>query len=194
MAALGVCASACTAQQYVFSEATDGLGNRNVNCIAQDRSGYLWVGTENGLYRYDGRHFRMYGSADGLHEHVIQSLFLGQDGTLWVGTTAGIYFELRNGSFAEVHPPAPFSQFSQRIGTVFTAVAPDQVLTADRNGAFLLRQVETERWVAEVMPLDGTAIWSVLNGPGGVLWYGCGQDLCRRAGGKTTHLGVALHL
>ncbi len=194
LAVLGLVAPVCLAQQFSFSEITEGLGNRNVNCIAQDSSGYLWVGTENGLYRYDGREFRQYGVADGLHEHAIQSLFVGLDGTLWVGTKTGIYFQLRNGSFAEVHPPAPFNQFSHRIGTVFTAVAPDKVITADRSGAFLLRHVEPERWVAEDMHLDGAAIWSVQYGPGAVLWYGCDLDLCRQEGGKTTHLRSALHL
>ena len=54
----GLFAPACLAQRYSFREYTEGLGDLNVNCIAQDRTGYLWVGTENGLYRYDGAQFR----------------------------------------------------------------------------------------------------------------------------------------
>ncbi|MGA2653908.1 MAG: two-component regulator propeller domain-containing protein, partial [Terracidiphilus sp.] len=98
-AVLGLVVPRCVSQQYIFSKANDGLGNLNVNCIAQDRSGYLWVGTENGLYRYDGSRFQQYGSNDGLAEHAIQSLFLGLDGTLWVGTTSSIYFHLPNDKF-----------------------------------------------------------------------------------------------
>jgi len=204
-AVLGLVVPRCVSQQYIFSKANDGLGNLNVNCIAQDRSGYLWVGTENGLYRYDGSRFQQYGSNDGLAEHAIQSLFLGLDGTLWVGTTSSIYFHLPNDKFAAVHPPAPFNQFSHRIGTVFTAVSGDEVITADRSGAFLLRHVEPERWAAEAMHLEGKAIWSLQyepepaqgsghTGHGGVLWYGCDLDLCRLEGGKTTHVGSTLHL
>src|ERR1700689_5435262 len=89
-AALGLAAASALGQRYSFSEATEGLGDLNVNSIVQDRSGYLWVGTENGLYRYDGRQFHHYGSGEGLKEHGIQSLFVGPDGTLWVGATAGI--------------------------------------------------------------------------------------------------------
>jgi diguanylate cyclase (GGDEF)-like protein len=193
-AVLGFAAPSALGQQYSFSEATEGLGDLNVNSIVQDRSGYLWVGTENGLYRYDGRQFRHYDSGEGLKEHEIQSLFVGPDGTLWVGTTGGIYFGRPGGRFAAVNAPAPYSQFSYRIGTVFTAVSADEVITADRNGAFRLRRIEAGRWVAEAMHLEGAAIWSVQSGPGGVLWYGCDEDLCRLAGGKTTHLGAALHL
>jgi diguanylate cyclase (GGDEF)-like protein len=187
-------ASACMSQQYSFSDASEGLADLNVDCIVQDRSGYLWVGTENGLYRFDGGQFRKYGPSEGLKEHAIQSLFVGPDGTLWVGTLSGTYFQLPDGSFAAVSPPAPYNQFSHRIGTVFTAVSKDEVITADRSGAFRLRHVEPERWVADAMPLEGSTIWSLQTEPGGALWYGCDEDLCRLADGKTTHVGAELHL
>jgi diguanylate cyclase (GGDEF)-like protein len=192
--ALAFAAPACLAQQYSFTAVTQGLGNLNVNCIAQDRSGYLWVGTENGLYRYDGRQFQQFGIPEGLFGHVIQSLFSAPDGTLFVGTTTGIYFRRQDGRFIQIHAPAPVSGFSQRIGTVFTALAPDQVVTTDRGGVFLLRRSSVDNWNAELMHLDGAAIWSVLAAPGGVLWYGCDTDLCRFQNGKTTHLREALNL
>jgi diguanylate cyclase (GGDEF)-like protein len=184
----------CAAQRYSFRETTEGLGNLNVNCIAQDRTGYLWVGTENGLYRYDGVQFRRYGVAEGVRGRIIQNLYAGLDGTLWVGTTTGIYFERQDGSFAEVHPPSPVNEFSQRIGTAFAAMAPDQVAMADRSGAFLLRRVGSEQWTAESMHLEGRQIWSVLSGTQGELWYGCDKDLCRYAGGHTNRMGAALGL
>jgi len=194
IAAISPFAPSCAAQQYSFSQATGGLGNPNVNSIAQDRQGYLWVGTENGLYRYDGRQFLKYGAANGLHAHTIRSVFVGPDGTLWVGATTGIYFQGSDGKFNEVHAPLPYNQFSLRIGSSFTANASGQVVVADRNGAFLLRHLEPNLWAAEAMHLDGATIWSVLYAPGNVLWYGCDSDLCRLAGGKTTHLGASLNL
>jgi ligand-binding sensor domain-containing protein len=179
LAALGVATLSSPGQQYSFSTIDEGLGNLNVICIAQDRIGYLWVGTENGLYRYDGREFRQFGAADGLRGHIIQSLFAGADGTLLVGTTTGIYFERQDGRFGQIHAPAPVTDFSQRIGTVFTALAPGQVVTADRSGVFLLRHAAADDWIAQPMYLEGDAVWSVLAGPDGVLWYGCDADLCR---------------
>jgi len=191
---LGSAAAACMGQQLSFATLTQGLGNLNVKCLAQDGSGYLWVGTENGLYRFDGREFRQFGTADGLNGHIIQSLFAAPGGTLFVGTTTGIFFDRPDGSFTQIDPPAPVTDFSQRIGTVFTSVAPGQVVTADRSGAFLLRRAEDGNWTAEPMHLDGKAIWSVLAAPGGVLWYGCDDDLCRLENGKTTHLRTAWKL
>ena len=221
LAAVGFFASFCVAQRYSFSAITEGLGNLNINCIAEDRTGYLWIGTENGLYRYDGSQFKQFGGAEGLGGHTIQSLFVGMDGTLFVGTTNGIFFGLENGNFAEIRPPGAVKEFSQRIGSIFTAIAPDQVAVADRSGGFLLRHVEPGRWAAEPLHLDGLNIWSVLAGangpphgpgsvrgdpgpphgpgpvrgdPGGALWYGCDHDLCRWVDGKTTHMGASLHL
>ena len=192
--ALGLAASASVAQEYSFSTVTEGLGNLNVNCIAQDRTGYLWVGTENGLYRYDGRAFKQFGAADGLRGHFVQSLYISPDGTLFAGTTSGIYFERQDGQFAEMHPPAPITDFSQRIGTVFASIAPGQVVTADRSGPFLLRRLGADNWAAEPMPLQGRLIWSVLATPDGSLWYGCDDDLCRLKNGKTTPMRDQLGL
>jgi diguanylate cyclase (GGDEF)-like protein len=182
------------AQRYSFRDYTEGLGNLDVNCLAQDRTGYLWVGTENGLYRYDGSQFRRYGAAEGLQARTIQNLYLGRDGTLWVGTTSGIYFERQDGNFAEVYAPEPFNQFQQRIGTAFAAMGPEQVVVTGRAGAFLLQHQGPEQWIAEPMHLEGAKIWSVLYGPDGALWYGCDSDLCRLSGGRTTRLGAALSL
>lgn len=184
----------CAAQHFSFSSVSAGLDNLNVNCMVQDHSGYLWVGTENGLYRYDGDRFRKYGPADGLHARTIQNLFVGQDGTLFVGTTAGLYFERQDGSMAEIRPPAPLDEFSQRIGSAFTSLATDQVVMADRSGAFRLRRAGPDVWTAEPTYLEAGAVWSVLYATDGTLWYGCGSDLCRLSGRKTMHMGAALGL
>ncbi len=193
-AVLCLASQACTAQRYSFREYTQGLGNLNITCLAQDRTGYLWVGTQNGLYRYDGSGFQRYGAAEGLPERTIQNLFVGADGTLWVATTSSIFFEQKDGKFAEVKPPAPLNQILQRAGTVFTSNRPDQVVAATRHGALLLRQVAADQWIAESMGLESGDIFGVLYGPDGALWYGCNEDLCRLADGKTTHLRATLGL
>jgi len=193
-AALWLSAFVCQAQRYSFQEYTEGLGNLNVSSLAQDHAGFLWVGTENGLYRYDGHQFRRYDAADGLTTGIIENLYIGPDGTLWVGAMTGIYFQRRDGSFAQVQLPASTGPFEQHPGTNFTSNARDQVTVASRNGAFLLRRREGERWIAQAMHLEGKEISSVLYGPDGALWYGCDTDLCRMAGGRTTHLRSALGL
>ena len=67
-----------------------GLGNLAVNCLAQDREGFLWVGTEDGLYRDEGGWFRRYGTEQGLPDVYIDAIQVAADGTLWVSGYAGL--------------------------------------------------------------------------------------------------------
>ena len=191
---LFLAASTCLAQRYSFREYTEGLGNLNINCLGQDRAGYLWVGTQNGLYRYDGGHFQRYGAAEGIRERIIDTIFTSTDGTLWVGTTVGTYIQRKDGQFVQVALPVSINEFFHPTGTTFTSNRPDQVVTASSSKGVLLRNQGPDKWVAELMNLEGSYIWSVLYGPDGSLWYGCDKDLCRLHNGKTMKMGAALGL
>jgi signal transduction histidine kinase/ligand-binding sensor domain-containing protein/CheY-like chemotaxis protein len=85
-------AAALCAQRYSFKEYGQdaGLTNLDVDCLMQDSTGFLWVGTENGLFRYDGRQFRAYTKAEGLPSVQIQALHQTADGEIWVGTSQGL--------------------------------------------------------------------------------------------------------
>lgn len=67
-----------------------GLRNLNVLSITQDRDGFLWAGTENGLFRYDGSAFRHYSLSEGLPGLFVYTMACGSDGLLWVGTDQGL--------------------------------------------------------------------------------------------------------
>jgi diguanylate cyclase (GGDEF)-like protein len=184
----------CAAQRYSFREYTQGLGNLNIASLVQDHTGYLWVGTQNGLYRYDGTQFQGFGVAQGLPQRMIENLYVGVDGTLWVATTTGIFYERRDGRFVQVQSSTVDSQFLQVSGSVFASNKPDEVVTVTKGGAFLLRRANNEQWIAEPMHLEGNDLRSVLYTPDGALWYGCDADICRLANGKTTRLRTALGL
>lgn len=67
-----------------------GLGNLAVRRIAQDSLGFLWVGTEDGLYRYDGNKFAGFGLRDGLPSTWINDILATPEGDLWVCTPQGL--------------------------------------------------------------------------------------------------------
>lgn len=66
-----------------------GLPNNTVNAITQTRDGYLWLGTDNGLVRFDGVQSRVLGLTEGLSSLQISALLEDHQGALWVGTTGG---------------------------------------------------------------------------------------------------------
>jgi ligand-binding sensor domain-containing protein/signal transduction histidine kinase/CheY-like chemotaxis protein len=71
-----------------------GMSNNSVLSIAQDRLGFMWIGTRNGLNRYDGTSFKVFRSqkADSatLTHNYINALLCDSHQTLWVGTQRGL--------------------------------------------------------------------------------------------------------
>src|SRR5271168_2708421 len=80
------------AERYSFKPylQESGLTNLAVNTIAQDQDGFLWVATDNGLFRYTGRHFQRFGREHGLPQDDVTGLAVSADGTLWAGTPIGV--------------------------------------------------------------------------------------------------------
>ncbi|MEO8591370.1 MAG: two-component regulator propeller domain-containing protein [Flavobacteriales bacterium] len=62
----------------------DGLLNRRVTGIAQDREGFLWIGTPGGLHRFDGYAFKTYTTTDGLSSNIVDAIWTDADGLLWL--------------------------------------------------------------------------------------------------------------
>jgi ligand-binding sensor domain-containing protein/signal transduction histidine kinase len=70
---------------------SDGIPGIYILSLLQDREGFLWAGTESGLFRYDGSRFQAFGRRDGLQSSSISRLLEDRDGTLWVGTSVGLH-------------------------------------------------------------------------------------------------------
>jgi signal transduction histidine kinase/CheY-like chemotaxis protein len=67
----------------------DGLPSNRVNAIAEDAQGYLWIGTRDGLARYDGVGFRIWRVGDGLRDNFVWTLHVDAGDRLWIGTRNG---------------------------------------------------------------------------------------------------------
>lgn len=90
-------ATLLTAQPYYFKnyQVNNGVSSNTITCITQDRKGFLWFGTRNGLNRFDGHSFRIFRSNPSdpasIGSNSILSLFEDKDERLWVGTYQGIF-------------------------------------------------------------------------------------------------------
>lgn len=71
----------------------DGLSQNTVTDIMQDRNGFMWFCTKDGLNRYDGLHFRIFQNIPGKEERLgnIRCIDEDQDGRIWIGTSSGLY-------------------------------------------------------------------------------------------------------
>jgi len=79
----------------------DGLPGNNITSIVQTRDGYLWLGTRNGLVRFDGVRFTVFDSSNTLEIRAphVSSLFEDAAGVLWIGYLTGELVSYRQGEF-----------------------------------------------------------------------------------------------
>lgn len=81
----------------VFEHITQdqGLSNNAVNCLLQDRRGFLWVGTDDGLNRYDGHTFVVYrhqpDDPHSLPGNFVQTIYESPDGVLWIAAVGSTF-------------------------------------------------------------------------------------------------------
>lgn len=82
--------------QFNHLKVKDGLSQSWVRAILQDRCGFIWFGTSDGLNKYDGYTFTVYknipNNPNSLHNNTITALHENTDGNLWIGTLGGLCF------------------------------------------------------------------------------------------------------
>ncbi|HEX7982192.1 MAG TPA: diguanylate cyclase [Duganella sp.] len=192
-----LCASATAEQMSLrqFGQA-DGLANQAVTSIVQDGDGYLWIGTENGLFHFDGARFRRYGKRDGLPAPFITALATDAAGRVWIGTDAGVCQWRREGCAAVAAPDGapmvlwPGQRFARNGGDVMLVVGKRDLLEVRPGaapGTWQSRYYFSEAQ-RRAHPELGQ-IGSIAAGPDGDLWMGCGQQVCRYGAGGLTRYG-----
>jgi diguanylate cyclase (GGDEF)-like protein len=145
----------------------DGLPGNSVYAIAQSVDGYLWVGTENGLARFDGRHFVVVGGpGDAFRCRMVEALAADPDGTLWIGTERGL-LHLRDGQL--VRDGAPGSEVAAAAVGALALDAGGDLWIGTRSG--LLRRL-AESGDVTAAGLAGLRITHLLAGEPGEVWAG----------------------
>lgn len=133
-----------------------------INALAETRDGYLWLGTGDSLYRFDGLRFRRYHSPNGQELGIVSSL-LATDAGLWVG--------LRSGVVTLIAADGSPARFALERGVIYAlAQTPDGTLWAAANDG--LMRFDGKRWqqFSSEAGFTGSNVYSVFVDRQGVLW------------------------
>ena len=152
--------------------------------LAQDGEGYIWAGSEGGLYRYDGSRFRLMAAAEGLPcATEVHALFVAADGALWANTCARI-FRFDGHRF---HPIAGLNgMLSSAQGMAMDA--HNRVAVATPSGLFEVDGALAAHPYLLGPELAGTPMRGIAR-LGSQLWFGCGRRLCVEEGGRVSQFG-----
>ena len=172
-----------------------GLGNESVSALAQDPQGYVLLGTEAGLYRFDGSSIKPYDVTVGLPSGAwVRKIAVDGAGRVWVVTSDGLY--VRNGSrFTVVDIGRPLTLKSTHVIGFF-----DGEVVIDDAGR-LLRATIGARGTGPFSPLLDAGTLAAIPGlssarfvssdrDGGLL-IGCGTGICRMKAGRVATYGPA---
>ncbi len=145
-----------------------GLPQNTIDAIVQTRDGYLWMGTEEGLVRFDGVRFVVSDrqNAPALRSSFVSSLYEGPDGTLWIGTYGGGLARLRNGRIEAFHPEL---LGSDRIREMHTTADGSMYIATAGGGLLRIRGESVTRFTTrDGLPTD--RIWAMEDDGAGGLW------------------------
>lgn len=122
----------------------DGLSNNFVTAISQDKHGFLWVGTESGLNRFDGDNFVLYHENNSsLAGNSINALFYDADtDKLWIGSKKGLNVldcstqELREFD-ADAVPRMKLSRIDEEFIKKFTRIVEENIADAELDMTYM---------------------------------------------------------
>jgi diguanylate cyclase (GGDEF)-like protein len=173
-----------TFSQYVQSSwaLQNGLQQKSVMAVAQTSDGFLWLATEEGLVRFNGRTFTTFDerNAPGLSDRFIRSLAAAPDGSLWIGTMSGLA-RYSGGKFESYRHEA-----ETRMDIYDLCVGADGSVwfSSDRGLRRLQNGVIRNYTTADGLPSDG--ITGVAAAPDGALWVATLKGLVSFQAGRFT--------
>ncbi|WP_420582293.1 two-component regulator propeller domain-containing protein [Reichenbachiella sp.] len=195
---------ASTAQKPVleFTKITtaNGLSQSTVITMAQDHQGMIWIGTRDGLNRYDGQQFIIYRNeaedSSSISNNDILDIEVDAKGNLWIGTYSGLnFFDVKSEKFEQYLEDAdnPNSLSNNTIWSV-DAYSPTELWIGTSNGLNQLNPEtgQMQKYFAnqsDSTKLFNGAIRSVKTDPKGRTWVGTEEGLhliLREANGQVT--------
>ncbi len=181
------------AQQYSFRYygAEDGLTNLKVKTLFQDRDGFLWAGTDNGIFRFDGSRFIRFGAEEGLPRESAISLGESPGGHVLAAYKSGLY-QLEGDRFEKLSLPCS-GGFDANGGIQYDFIGRTYfsttcgLLAAEASGGSKDLIIQK---VSDLSVPGGPATYGLYVDQG-IVWYGCGSGICRKSSSGIAVFGEA---
>ena len=168
--------------QYVHSvwRTEDGLPQSAVTKVLETSDGYLWVGTQGGIARFDGVRFTVFDHTNtpALRDDFVADLVEDSHGTLWIATANGGVTSLRNGAFTHLDSIGP------RAGITVAATPDGSVWVGGHGGLVQVRNGSVVRIYTTSDGLWTDLVRRLLTDKDGALWIATSGGLNRLVDGK----------
>jgi len=168
-------ASEHSPQSWVHESWTvkDGLPVNSINTLLQDRAGYIWAATFDGLVRFDGIRFTVFNSANSeeLPSNRIIQLKEGRDGALWLITEQGHVVRFRDGRFTNVAfergkpSTSPAALFVDSLGAVWVGT-PEGLWTVQGDRLVRVGRGTLDARVTTITQRRDGSVWVGTDGAG----------------------------
>jgi ligand-binding sensor domain-containing protein len=177
---------------FIAYTSEDGLSQQVVRAVVQDIDGFIWVGTEDGLNKFDGYDFKIYRSirsdSSSLPDNFIYSLTPASDGGIWVGTNSGglAKYNKTTDSFKSYqHDPNNIASLSSnRVETIFedadgivwigTGTSTGGLHKLNQETGVVTRYLHSEESINKLL---STSVIAIADDGNGFLWVRTYSDL-----------------
>ncbi len=157
-----------------------GLSQKTVQAISQDHNGFLWIGTQEGLNRYDGKTIKIFrhlnGDDNSISNDYVRDIIIDKSGNLWIATQGGLNrFKEKNETFEKLEILNSDSNKVTRLNSLFEDDSGNIWIATDGDGLFLLEE-SVDKY--DIKPFDifdelrNTDVRVVFEDSRGRLWIG----------------------
>jgi ligand-binding sensor domain-containing protein/serine phosphatase RsbU (regulator of sigma subunit) len=164
-----------------------GLPQNTVSAVVQDRTGFIWLGTGDGLARYDGQRFLTFRhdpeDAGSLSASFVNALLVAKDGTLWVGTDGGGVnrYKPATASFDHFQPTGQPDALQSASITSLSEGPDGRIWIGTVGGGLAVLDPATSKVrtysIEDGLPINVSA---VLIGEDGTAWVGTASGMYRQ--------------